>query len=64
MNDWNDQGRDTIAPHFDNAVKQNSPELLELVRHLARISAENDYKAFLKKTGMRYSDDRKKGPPQ
>jgi len=34
----------------------------EMVRHLARISAQNDYNDFLKAQDMRYNLDPRKGP--
>lgn len=53
-----------VTPDFSAAAISPSDAIVELVRHLARISAENDYKAFLKSLGNRYSGPQQKGPPQ
>jgi hypothetical protein len=42
----------------------SSLALRELVRHLARISAQNDYNAFLNSLEIRYSSSLEKGPPR
>lgn len=52
------------TPDFGAVTIPHSVAIIELVRHLARISAENDYKAFLKSLENRYSGPQKKGPPQ
>lgn len=57
-------GKKMVALDFSVASLPPSLALVELVRHLARISAENDYKAFLKSLEKRYDGGRTKGPPQ
>lgn len=52
-----------VALDFGVASLHPNTALTELVRHLARISAENDYKAFLKSLPNRYSGPQQKGPP-
>lgn len=47
---------------FNAASTPSSLTLFELVRHLARISAEQDYKSFLKTVEKRYSGPQPKGP--
>lgn len=49
---------------FKSAGTPFSPAIVELIRHIARISAEQDYKSFLKTTAARYSAGLEKGPPQ
>lgn len=61
--DWN-LTNDMITPDFGAVTIPHSVAIIELVRHLARISAENDYKAFLKSLENRYSGPQQKGPPQ
>lgn len=51
-----------IAFDFNANLLPPSLAIIELVRHLARISAEQDYKAFLKSIEVRYSHDLEKGP--
>jgi hypothetical protein len=53
-----------VTPDFGAVTIPHSVAIIELVRHLARISAENDYKAFLKSIENRYSGPQQKGPPQ
>jgi hypothetical protein len=53
-----------VTPDFGAVTIPHSVAIIELVRHLARISAENDYKAFLKSLENRYSGPQQKGPPQ
>jgi hypothetical protein len=55
---------DIVTPDFGAVTIPHSVAIIELVRHLARISAENDYKAFLKSIENRYSGPQQKGPPQ
>lgn len=50
------------AQGFSEAAISKDLALIELVRHLARISAENDYNAFLESLGMSYSGGAQKGP--
>lgn len=47
---------------FNAASMPQSLAIVELVRHLARISAEQDYKTFLKTVERRYSGAQPKGP--
>lgn len=54
-------GKKMVALEFTAATLPPSLALIELVRHLARISAENDYKAFLKSIESRYSGPQPKG---
>lgn len=61
-NDCTKENRTTLD--FSVASVHHNQTVVELVRHLARISAENDYKAFLKTVENRYSGGLKKGPPQ
>ncbi len=61
--DWN-LTDDMVTPDFGAVTIPHSVAIIELVRHLARISAENDYKAFLKSLENRYSGPQQKGPPQ
>jgi hypothetical protein len=61
--DWNLTDA-SIAPNFGDVAIPKKVALIELVRHLARISAENDYKEFLKSIEKRYSGPQQKGPPQ
>ena len=49
---------------FDVAAASMDNNLVALVRHLARISAENDYKVFLKSLETRYGGEQPKGPLQ
>lgn len=56
-------GPSRTALDFSAASLDPTTALIELVRHLARISAENDYKAFLKSVENRYSGGLEKGPP-
>jgi hypothetical protein len=49
---------------FNAGAMPPSLAIMELVRHIARISAENDYKVFLKSLENRYSGNLEKGPPQ
>ncbi|MEE4455318.1 hypothetical protein [Novosphingobium resinovorum] len=62
----NNKGHESKSITLDfNVVSPNpSLNLIELVRHLARIAAENDYKDFLNSIEKRYTGDLKKGPPQ
>ena len=53
-----------VTPDFGAVTIPHSVAIIELVRHLARISAENDYKEFLKTLANRYSGPQQKGPPQ
>ena len=53
-----------VTPDFGAVTIPHSVAIIELVRHLARISAENDYKAFLKSLENRYGGSQQKGPPQ
>ena len=53
-----------VTPDFGAVTIPHSVAIIELVRHLARISAENDYKEFLKSLENRYSEPQQKGPPQ
>lgn len=57
-------GKEIAALDFNAANIPSSLALVELFRHLARISAENDYKAFLKSLESRYGGTLPKGPPQ
>jgi hypothetical protein len=61
--DWNLTDA-IVTPDFGAVTIPHSVAIIELVRHLARISAENDYKAFLKSLENRYSGPQQKGPPQ
>lgn len=56
-------GPSKTALDFSVATLHPNTALIELVRHLARISAENDYKTFLKSVENRYSGGPEKGPP-
>lgn len=51
-----------VSRHFDAASAHKNIAIIELIRHLARISAENDYQAFLKSIEKRYSGSQPKGP--
>lgn len=53
-----------VAFEFTAVTLPPALAIIELVRHLARISAENDYNAFLKTLETRYRGGRTKGPPQ
>ncbi len=64
MKDKDDITTATITRHFDAAGAHKNIAIIELVRHLARISAENDYQAFLKSIESRYSGPQPKGPLQ
>lgn len=57
-------GKKMVALEFSAATLPPSLAITELVRHLARISAENDYNAFLKTLEKRYNGGRTKGSPQ
>jgi hypothetical protein len=57
-------GKKLVALEFTAATLPPSLALTDLVRHLARISAESDYKMFLKSLERRYIGGLEKGPPQ
>ena len=61
--DWNVTDAN-VAPSFGQVAVPQSLAVIELVRHLARISAENDYKEFLNSLQSRYSGPEQKGSPQ
>lgn len=46
----------TISHSFAESSIPKSEFVIALVRHIARISAEHDYAAFLKSVENRYSD--------
>lgn len=52
-----------VAPDFGAVAISKNVAVIELVRHLARIAAENDYRDFLNKTEIRYNGPQQKGPP-
>ena len=45
----------------DKCKEHHFKKMAEFVRHLARISAENDYKAYLISKKFDYTDDATKG---
>jgi hypothetical protein len=47
---------------FTKASKLSSDPILELVKHLARISAENDYNKLTETSSLPYNALSKKGP--
>lgn len=60
---YNDEtGKMNKVFDFNAASMPPSLAIVELVRHLARISAEQDYKSFLKTVEKRYSGPQPKGP--
>lgn len=50
-----------ISISFSESSVHRRAEIVELVRHIARISAEIDYKTFLKSVEDRYSGPTEKG---
>ena len=59
---YNDEtGMANKAFDFNAASMPPSLAIVELVRHIARISAEQDYKSFLKTVERRYSGAKPKG---
>lgn len=60
----NDTEHTAPTNSFGLASVKKGEALYELVRHLARISAQNDYNAFLKSLENRYSNSLEKGPPR
>lgn len=49
------------AKDFVNAASISDPRITELVRHLARVSADKDYKEVTDSRKVRYSSPAKKG---
>lgn len=47
---------------FATSSTQLSPNIIALVRHLARISAEYDYSLFLRSVENRYTQGEKEAP--
>lgn len=50
-----------VSISFSESSIRDRAEIVELVRHLARISAEIDYKTFLISVEQRYSGPTEKG---
>lgn len=50
------------ANDFVNAASISDPRITELVRHLARVSADKDYKEVTDSRKARYNRPAKKGP--
>lgn len=50
------------AKHFAVASSAVDPRIVELVRHLARVAADNDYKTLTEADKLRNDGPRKKGP--
>lgn len=64
MTDANCLDEKNTTLDFSVAAARHDASIIELVRHLARISAETDYRAFLKSIETRYNGGLQKGPPQ
>lgn len=64
MNKDDQPGMTKTALDFTVSSIPPSIAIIELVRHLARISAEQDYKFFLKSIENRYAGGLQKGPPK
>lgn len=51
-----------VARPFEAAARLPSDQITDLVRHLARISAENDHKSLRDSSKTSYTPREKKGP--
>jgi hypothetical protein len=51
-----------VKRDFNLCVDRYDCALRDIVRHLARISAEEDYKALLNERNLQYHVDEMKGP--
>lgn len=63
MRDFNEGTKGKTGSDFDQAAVRKNLAIIELARHLARISAETDYKAFLNSLEAKYNVPNQKGTP-
>jgi hypothetical protein len=62
MKDRFDNSNGRTISDFRDVSPFHHDAIHDMVRHLARISAQNDYNDFLKLHKMRYNPDSRKGP--
>lgn len=62
MKKRNKASKERVTPPFDAAARLQIEQITDLVKHLARISAENDHERLTDPGKLRYSIREKKGP--